>query len=402
MKIKKENIYLIIIFLFIFFNEKCFYLLNLNSSLWIYFLISITIILLVLNIKLIIKHRYRFILFIFTFLILNFIEISMTSLKFGQPFSMALSRYKYLLIFVAYIPISVILNKINIEKLKIMIINLGTVLSILYIIQAIIYPKLIIFNMYYMERADRIRFYTGSYLIIISILITFSYLLCNFKRKYFIYLVIQIFMLIFVSQTRSSIVILFITLILGLLINIKDFNFKKFLKVFIMISFVIILLMPYISKLTDSIKDSLFNEYSDNGSISIRIDAQKYMINKIKENPLLGVGMYDNTYQEAGNITGSVYKYYVADVGIIGFVFQYGILGLLVFVYLWIKMINSTYKIYKRKKESSLYYIMFLLYNTIILPFNCILNIDNCILYLIITLCMMEKDLKTKVGNLNE
>lgn len=394
MKIKKESIYLLIIFFIIFFNEKCFYLLDLNSSLWIYLLVIISIILIILNINLIFKNRYRFILFIFTFLVLNFIEICMTTLKFGQPFSMALGRYKYLFIFIAYIPISVILKKIKIEKLKIMIINLGTLLSILYIIQAMIYPKLIIFNMYYMERADRIRFYTGSYFIIISILLNFSFLLHNFKKKYFVYLIIQIFMLIFVSQTRSSIAILFITFIGTLLIYIRNFNWKKVSKILMIVVLIIIIIMPYISSLVSSINDSLFNKYSDNGSISIRIDAQKYMIDKIKENPLLGVGMYDNAYQEAGSITGSAYKYYVADVGIVGFVFQYGILGLLIFMYLWIKMIILTYKIYKRKKENSLYYIMFLLYNTIILPFNCILNIDNCIIYLIITLCMMEKDLK--------
>lgn len=394
MNIKKESIYLLVIFFIIFLNEKCFYLLDLNSSLWIYLLLIISIILIILNIKLILKNRYRFILFIFTFLVLNFIEICMTTLKFGQPFSLALARYKYVFIFILYIPISVILKKFKIEKLKIMIINLGTLLSILYIIQAMIYPKFILFNMYYMERANRIRFYTGSYFIIISILLNFSFLLHNFKKKYFFYLIIQIIMLIFVSQTRSSIAILFITFILTLLMYIKNFNWKKISKILIVIGLIIMVIMPYISALVNSINDSLFNKNSDNGSISIRIDAQKYMIDKIKENPLLGVGMYDNSYEEAGSITGSEYKYYVADVGIIGFIFQYGILGFLIFLYLWVKMIILTYKIYKQKKENSLYYIMFLLYNTMILPFNCILNIDNCVIYLIITLCMMEKELR--------
>lgn len=393
---KKNSKYIIVLLIVIALNESIFYLdkTGVSTDINIMLIVIITL----YFIKPILNIKYRTLNLIFIFLLLNLITMILTVGKYGQPIHLALLRYRYNLIYLSYIPIYFLINKCGTKTVKKVFVYLGTTLAILYIIQILIYPKVIIFNMNYIFRGDNLRFYTGSYLIVLSLFMTIEFLLIEFNKKKFIALVIQITYILFVVQTRSITIGLIITAIIYSLINLKYVKPKQI----VAISICLILLYPVFSPyIKDVIESSVItiNE-KESSSYTARSEGSTYMMNKLKESQLFGLGLYHNDYEEGKSVTGVDNKYYADDVGIIGYIFQFGYLGLIIYIVLTINMIKLVLKIDDRSKRC--YYTFYIIYSIVLLPFNCIMNITNCILYTMITLSMIEIDANLKIKKYNK
>lgn len=231
----------------------------------------------------------------------------------------------------------------------------------------------------------KVRFFTGVYLIVIGCFITYSKIIRNCKKKYILFFIIQISEIIFVAQTRSITVGVIISLIIVTFIQIikNRKNRMKFLGIILLIS---IIFLPY----TISIINKLKSNNEDVGLI-VRKNAINYMIEKSKESQFLGLGLYENSFEDFGYITGANKGYFYEDVGIFGFVFQYGFVGLIILGYIIIKIIVLTRRLGKNR-ISNTYYIQYCVYTIVILPFNCILNVDNQILYFLLTISLLESE----------
>lgn len=393
MNTKQINVYGIFMIFIIFLNEKFFYQADIYDTKWMDLLIGIFFISSICLFKYIIKTKYKFLGIINYFLILNIITMIITVSKYGQPFQLAILRYRYNLLYLLYLPLYIVIRKIGTEKVKKIIYRLGTILSLLYCIQAIIYPRIIIFNMNYMERSGTTRFFYGSYFVLISIFITLEILFAKFEKKAFISLLIQISFILFVCQTRSMIIALIATVIIYIFTNLRFIKLKKLIQIIVSL----IIISPFFSSQIKTIMNSTLETIQDKSSSSYvsRELGMQYMMTKLEESPVFGLGLYNSRYDSAAFITGAENKYYADDIGIIGFLFQYGYTGVALYIILTINIILRIVKIQDKNKK--LYYSMFIIYNSTILPFNCILNISNCIIYLIITLCMMEIDCNNEI-----
>jgi len=385
---KKSTLYSVLLFLIIFINERFFYMSDRNSSKWIYLIGLLSIIGIILNFKLVLKNDYKFIFLISGYIFLNLISIIITIYKYNQPFELALSRYGYIVLFISYLYINIIIKKMGNEKVKLLLYKIGSFLSLIYIIQYILYPKIIILNMNYMYREGSLRFFYGSYFIVITTYITIELLINKFSKLKFLSLILQISYLLFIVQTRSITIAIIVSLLLGFT-NIKKYlNKRNLLGMMLAILIFIPIFVPYISNSINSVKDTIVNKTSS--SYYSRLGAINFVIENINEDLVFGKGLYNNNYDMAGSITGSDYKYYMDDIGVIGYIYQYGLIGGIIALVMLYKMIKLTHRI--KKEKNKIFYRLFIIYTIAILAFNIPLNISNCIVYLLLIMSMLEKD----------
>ncbi|KIP21008.1 Lipid A core - O-antigen ligase [Anoxybacillus ayderensis] len=391
MEIKKSSLIVVCVIIIIFLNERMFYMLEVGSSIHVMGLFLITVTLFLVYIKSFFTKKFLFKGVILFYLLLNITSLILTNVEFGQPIFLALMRYKYTFLALLYFPLCIMIYKVGADRIKKLIVTITSLLSFIYISQSVLYPTFIFLKVNYAERYGFTRFYDGAYFVTIGLFITISYLYKNYNRyekfKYYIAFLFQISYIVFVAQTRSSIIPILIIIIFLLLSKLSVNNVLSYFKVAFFLFLGVIILAPYVTNILDSIKVDLNRT---DGSAYIRIQAKEYMKEKIKENPILGLGLYHGEYEEGKYLNGSIYKYYAEDVGIIGFIFQYGFVGLLLYIVMIARFIYFTYRIFKHSREKSILYLIFCIYSCTQIPFSVPLNVDNNLIYLIILMVLIQ------------
>ena len=166
--------------------------------------------------------------------------------------------------------------------------------------------------------------------------ITFSIILISLKmiikRKLDVYSIIM-------SKTRSSIIIIILIVFELLFILYKVSEKKK--------SIMLVMLFLPIAALIErnrilQIVLNLFNERRKIG-ITFRFDELNYFVRHIFDNIFFGMGIIgqrNTTYY--GVLHGDRHNYYLSDIGILGFICVFGIVGLGLMIYLIASMIIIT------------------------------------------------------------
>lgn len=327
--IKNRNINIIIIMI-IMLNENLLRLIPIN----IMAVVSILgISVLIFKFKNIVEKRYIFKKYIIAINIICFLSAIGSYYMFGQPLIQGVFGMHFIFNYFIYFLFRDLLSNStenDLIELKVKIVNFATIMAILYIIQAIIYPKIVIFNMSYAERSGRVRFFTGYIFIMFSIIIAYSILLKNFNKKILLNFCIQIFSLIIVSQTRNFILGIGIVLLYGLLIS------KKVNKIIViyMSTFMIILYVIFLANSNNEVNNlilSLINEIKNkSGTIGTRFYELEFYIELLKKNIFLGCGLLYSRFELTPIITGYYpYYYFINDLGLIGVLIQTGILGMI-------------------------------------------------------------------------
>lgn len=386
MQIKKSTFILSLVMLIIFLNEKMFYLLNNNSSIHVIALILITVLLLLVYIKPFYNNKFFFRGIILIFILINLVSLINTVFQFNQPLILAILRYKYIIVLMLYFPMYIMIVQVGLEKFKKLLVVLSAILSFFYIVQSFLYPSVIILNVNYADRFGVTRFYDGAFFITVGFFLTISYIYKG-NLKYYIPLLLQLSYLVFVAQTRSAIIPIILIIIIIIISKVSIRNVSRNLKLIAIFVFGMLALSPYISDVFESINNDLNRT---EGSAYIRVMAQEYMVQKIEENPFLGVGLYHNDFQEGKVIDGSIYSFYAEDVGIIGFIFQYGLMGLIVLIWMLFRFLKISYLLFKINRADSVLYFSMSLYLSFQLPFVTPLNIDNYLLYIIILMGLIQ------------
>ncbi|MGX7630974.1 O-antigen ligase family protein [Bacillus thuringiensis] len=393
MEIKKSTLMVVCLLIIIYFNERMFYTLEISNSINAIVLLGITVILFLFYIKSFITERFLFRGVILSYVVLNIISLTLTNVQFNQPIILALLRYKYVFVVLLYFPLCIMIEKAGVGKIKKVLITTTSILSIVYITQAMLYPDIVFLNLNYADRFGFTRFYDGAFFIVVGLFITISTLynheIKRGKLKYYFAFICQFSYLIFVAQTRSSIVPIVLIIMFVLISKLSVNNILSYFRIAALVVIGTLMLAPYFVNIFDSVKTDIGRS---EGSAYIRVQAKEYMEEKILEYPIMGVGLYNAEYQEGKNINGSVNKYYAEDVGIIGFVFQYGFLGLLVYLGMMTRFFSLTYRISKYDKRKSILYLIFSGYLCTQIPFSIVMNVDNQLIYVVIFMALIQSD----------
>ncbi|WP_162927831.1 hypothetical protein [Bacillus sp. Y1] len=311
-----------------------------------------------------------------------------------QPIGLAYHGSKFMFLYILYFPLIIFINKFGVKYILNTVHFIGTTLAGAFILQKMLYPKVIIFNMMYMERFDSVRFFTGMSLIIFASFISLGcFLTVERKKIKYLYLIsffIQVSHLFFVAQTRNLTIALIFVYTIVIILYSKGNVFKKIFSALILISVGFIIFGSFINNIIQSIVGELDLYNTGNGTLYVRMLELDFVWSSIKENTLFGVGFYSGHFSKAPEILGTAYNYYTSDIGIFGFVFYLGMVGLIITLKYSVKLFKQTFIALKVNISIGVILLLFTLYISIISPFNYIYNLEIQIIYLIIFTCILE------------
>ena len=273
----------------------------------------------------------------------------------GQEFLDGLSCQKYMLIGVMmYFPITKLikLGKISIEDLEKVLAICAVLQIILYFIQYILGPSHIFLSCYYTtprndSRVTRIRLYGYTYSIIANLMFCMNRIVkSEAKKKDYLYVIVTLIFAIVINQGRqyivSAAVIIFSAFIFA--------NVKSYKKVVLLLLIVIIASNIYSLDFSQNLLSELSTTtVASSNTTAVRLRAQEFYLNILKDHPILGGGYADVSVYSAAIASGYTKKYFIADNGIVAFLFRYGYLGLIFLIPLVISLIFGGIKGRKNK-----------------------------------------------------
>lgn len=149
---------------------------------------------------------------------------------------------------------------------------------------------------------------------------------------------------IIISKTRS----LFVWILLALILYtyIGKLNRKKIIGLFFF-AFIISYGVVYLPSIINGIQI-----LAEDASFAYRLGAIEFYLGQLKDHPLLGMGLIGATNNALGDLLyGPLNRFYRVDVGIVGFVNGFGIIGL----YWLLSYILNAFKTLRQHKECESY-----------------------------------------------
>lgn len=371
---KKVNLYKIVIIIYLILETRFFYLFTIgnlenfitykNKMLISFFIVSISIILILIRKKVskasINKWCLLFLIYVLFETIRNGIIYNLDINK------MFLACHGYLLLILCFF-INSCEEKEEIYKFIIKAITIFSIItSVLFIMQIFLYNTLKISFLKISEypqltmaekREFGIRLTFPSTLIIFSFLISCGQLKENKKNKlHKCNLVISAIYIFCICQTRMTSIAILCAIGIIIIFNKISYGLKKAI---IIILTIIVLIAPLGL-------ENLFDNKT--GSVYARIYSIELYTKEFLENPVFGIGLLPD---DGSNVTiqkilhGDEGYANITDIGIIGYIVQFGIVGLVLLIYL----IKIAYGILnKYGKRDAKYY-----------------SLITCIIYILIT-----------------
>lgn len=395
MKFRKIVFYELLITLIIIVNEKYFFLTP-NFGSWTYVLLTLTVASIVVLLLRKCGVTYYFKSFIFLYLFMNVISATITILEYDQPLELAISRYRFVFFILLYFPMKYFIQKIETYNIERIIIFLAIFAALITILQKFTYGKVLFISNGIGLRDGQFRTYQSQIIVSIAIILLIQYLLeskKNLKFKSRIRVVLCLIPLLyytfFISMTRSAELCLLGTILIQVIINIdskmKSYSSKGIWQISSILILGIAVFLGY-QYAIEMLRNSI--DIKEASSI-IRQGAIQYYLQMFIKNPLFGYGLYSNTYSYGLVITGGDLKYFADDIGIFGFMFQYGITGILIGLYLCIRVFHKIRQFVPLEKNK---YLGLSCYFILILPFSCLLNIDIGMVYICLYLACLENN----------
>ena len=300
------------------------------------------------------------------------------------PITNAIKNYLLLYFICLYYPLTVLIQRVSIKKTENTIILMGLVVSAISILQVILGYNIIGDN--YIASRD------GNLRLTLSVLLQqFAAVLLFYRTsietgvnrlKVLALFLILCFSIFFIAQTRSvnfcfSVTMLFFSYKLYFEHKLRRILGKKNVILLCIILGVVGIYWGY-----NYINTVVGNSLEANESSSVkRMYAYAYYWGLFKEHIIAGIGITEGDLNIMSTI-GVSEKLYKDDIGIVGFLAEFGILGFVGLIY----FIKTLYKNFKLVPH--LPYIVYALQLLLILPFNCPLNIDTGVFYLALFLAM--------------
>lgn len=382
----KYNFYqILMVSLIIILNNKYMYLISLKNRMYINIIIFVIFILFITIFNK--NYKYKFIHEIFIFYLIVIYTSLLSKTLLNQSFRQILDANREMIYYVLYFPLCIIMNKEdNKNMIKKIIKILGLLFTIMIIIQYFLYPNIkFMSGVGFAYRLDGYRFFGGFPLVITSFFLFVEEFFCSKKLKakftVIIILMIQYYYIIFITKTRNIFVAVSIAFIVLLIIQKKYRGYKKLLIMIITGLIVTVFFKDYLIQLIElSLNDTT-------GTGQDRIEYINYVLDNISKSFYLGYGLTSPQFEK---VTYHIHD----DIGIFGFLFEFGIFGIIILISIIFKFILMTLKIYRINPNKSYYFIIYIVYTIIIMPFNCVLNVGELIIFFIISLTLLENEYK--------
>lgn len=201
-------------------------------------------------------------------------------------------------------------------------------------------------------RNGRIRIVPPCFvMIIIPILAYLSTITKSQFKRFYYYMVIlgTIGFNIIVHQTRSVSAYLLVICYTTYMLKKKSFSKKMFVGFIILILCAVLMNTAYVSNIIDSF--SVNGHFA--GSTTARQASIVYYSALFLDNPLFGLGaLWSGCNQTLSVLRGPIGHSYLEDLGGLGGIFRFGILGLILYVLIIVRMLKSI--LYLRKRANLL------------------------------------------------
>lgn len=348
--------------------ENIFYIFDRSRLIFIYDLKQLAgfflLVMFILYLPRIVQSRFLLFKSMMLFIGYHIISVFTAYFTIGQPLIKGIySLMLPSLILVYFFGCFLIEDLKRYEKFKTILIYCTLLAGFIYILQALLYPKIIFLSTDFRYRYGNIRFTEFTVFMLFSAFITMNELLVKpgkeLKSKRFLYslaLLIQLGTFLLISQSR------FITLtsliLIGLALTTLQRRIPRHWILAILLWFslgitsllIFFYLMGNVPRL-DFIFETIEEIVTVSGNLEIRSNAVKYFYENLKGHWLFGWGALNIDFPKALFVSGRQLWHYVVDVGIVGYTYQYGLLGSLVSLQLMFKSLQVSWRIYKKNSN---------------------------------------------------
>lgn len=365
------NIIKIGITLILLLEMRFFYLFKLPNQIEKYntyhnkqIILFIIVILVLIVILIKIKCKFRKGLFYNSFIlfcIFYILQACISLLRYNQGMKGIIgSSYHLLLILLYFVLMNYIINEKSYKYVLNIIIIFSLITSTLFVIQALVYNYGggLFLNIYEINVTSKIPLRDGMIrLTHPSTLISFSIVLSSFqmfksrggeKLVCTLNTIIGVIYIYYVCQTRALLIAVLIPVVIGIVSKPQKRKEVKFIYILLIIIFGIFILS---SSITNEFLSS-FSDPAEAGSIYARQYGINHYMNQFNKNPILGMGFIQDiintpefyiVHGEQGYLT-------TTDIGIIGFLSNYGLLGIVWLSTVLVALFNVIFSIYKQGK----------------------------------------------------
>lgn len=376
---------IVIITLILIVNNRYMYMIPLKNNMHINIIIGLILILLILTIH--IKVKYAFIVEIMVLFLIVIYTSLLSKFFLGQSIREMIDGSRVMLYYLLYFPLSYILKEqINRKLIRTIIKWLGLVFAVMIVIQFFLYPNMLFMKgVKFAYRLDGYRFFGGFPIVMTSFFLFVDdfFNIDNLKKKIvpIVCLGIEYYYILAITKTRN--IFLAVTLALIILLVVQK-KYRRYRRLILIIG---TLLIGYIC-----FKDYVWNliELSINDTTGTGEDRMIYInhvLSNIKNSFYLGFGLTSPQFQA---VTYHIHD----DIGIFGYYFEFGVIGVIWALYVIGKFMLMTFSIYKIKPKRSYYFIIYIVYTVIIMPFNCVFNVNELIIFFVINLALLENEYK--------
>jgi len=363
-----KNIRPLVFLSLIILVENIFYVFDRSKLVFIYDLKQLVglflIGMLVVYLPQIIKSHFLLFKSILIFMGYHILSIFTAYFTMGQP--LIKGAYNLLLpsMILIYFFACFLIEKINqYEKFKMLYIYISLVAGIIYILQAQLYPKYVFLTTDFRLRYGNLRFTEFAVFMLFCAFITLNELFIRSGRqlgiKRYVYiaaLTVQLYTFFFIALSRYITVttVVLITITLVFLQKCIPRRLVAALLIWSALGMTTVLIAFYLlgkAPRLDFITDTLQEIFTISGNLGIRSNAVHYFAENLKDHWLLGWGTINLDFPEAYNVSGVRFWHYMVDVGILGYIYQYGILGSFVAFQLLAQSFVISWRIYKKNQR---------------------------------------------------
>lgn len=309
----------------------------------------------VLNFRRIVKTDYKSKFLIVSGILVAFISVIVCKIKYDQSFAQGIVGIYFIFIYLSYFIFYdyFMLYDDGIKRVIRLILGAATLIAILEIIQSVFYPFFNVFE--YTLRNGKVRIYEVE-LSFFAEIIAFSYLIFGQStKKNKIQMGLMVTGLVFVSQSRGAFIVLCIS---GIIAIIRKYWKEATIRSLINNLFFLCLLIEgvYLFSKT-SYWDFLFSFFDEiqagMGSGATRLYELIYYFSELQKEPWFGLGIIRGGSVLADKIYRKDLWYYIEDCGLLGYIFQTGIVGTLWIIFVFASLLKKIRKLMKIKTTIS-------------------------------------------------
>ncbi|AGX43824.1 O-antigen ligase family protein [Clostridium saccharobutylicum] len=308
-------------------------------------------------------------------------------INYNQGIVSGLLTHRYwIVISFLYFPISTKLQKgkLKIEEIKNAILVVASIELLLVWLQYFFADKFFFLKVIHNYRYGSIRLYIDYSYIIMSMYICFDEILKGKKKiKNIILVVITILYVIFINKSRMLFAAIIATLSLNGLLGKGKLRYRIIFGAILLTSFSYIMNTQLMQEFINAVV-----EKGNDPTYEIRLLSQSFYLEGFYKSPVFGYGFPNTSDISAYYSAGIGSGYLVADNGIYGYLFSYGLIGICWFLSLFSIFLKNGFLYYYRNRSS--WILLMTAYLIITIATNCTWFFNYYSFYVVLILIFCE------------